>query len=214
MNYIYDILLNFNNNFYDFFEWNINDDIIHVRKMPIFRVDSNTLKDLTYSNLKINVNFLESIKYKTEIFNNRDINSINYACLLSDGNRVCAIYFNEDGTIKLRSDLLIDEAIEVFDVIESIVETKLDYKIINIKQKDDYKTRNEVEIEQYLIKQINKLKKENETEKLRYLYYECFSIKEFDINKIMERLNNEIKNNWDNVYSKVYNFLKISSTNK
>ena len=34
MNYIYDILLNFKNKLYDFYDWNINDDITHIRKIP------------------------------------------------------------------------------------------------------------------------------------------------------------------------------------
>lgn len=213
MNYIYDILLNFNTYYYDFYEWNLNDDIIHVRKIPLIKVDTNTLKDFTYHYCKVDNDFLDTIKYKTEVFNNRDINTVNYACLFSDGNRMCALYFNEDGTIKFRSDLVIDEAIEVTDVLEGITDNKVDYKIIQKEKIDQYKTRSEMEIEEYLIKEINKLKEENEIEKLRYLYYECFSNKEKDIDKIMRRLNKEIKNNWDSVYNKIYNFLKISSTN-
>ena len=33
MNYIYDILLNFKEDLYDFFDWNYSDDIEHIRKM-------------------------------------------------------------------------------------------------------------------------------------------------------------------------------------
>ena len=31
MNYIYDILLNFKKEFFEFYEWNLNDDIIHIK---------------------------------------------------------------------------------------------------------------------------------------------------------------------------------------
>ena len=31
MNYIYDIVLNFNSNNYEFYEWNKNDNIINIR---------------------------------------------------------------------------------------------------------------------------------------------------------------------------------------
>ena len=32
MNFIYDIVLNFNKNYYNFFEWNKKDNIISVKK--------------------------------------------------------------------------------------------------------------------------------------------------------------------------------------
>ena len=35
MNYIYDILINFNENLYDFYDWNLNDQIDHIRKIPV-----------------------------------------------------------------------------------------------------------------------------------------------------------------------------------
>ena len=34
MNYIYDILLNLNQHAYEFFEWELNDNIVHVKKTP------------------------------------------------------------------------------------------------------------------------------------------------------------------------------------
>ena len=43
MNYIYDILLNFNDIYYDFYEWNISDNIEHIRKIPLFKI---SIKDM------------------------------------------------------------------------------------------------------------------------------------------------------------------------
>ena len=49
MNYIYDIYLNFNNIPYDFFEWNKNDNLIHLKKIPIYKVKTEVF-NLMYSN--------------------------------------------------------------------------------------------------------------------------------------------------------------------
>ena len=38
---IYDIVLNFNKEFLDFFEWDKHDILIHVRKIPIFKIKNN-----------------------------------------------------------------------------------------------------------------------------------------------------------------------------
>ena len=43
MNYIYDIVLNFNKEYYSFYEWNRKDNIINVKKIPLFLVDNECL---------------------------------------------------------------------------------------------------------------------------------------------------------------------------
>ena len=76
MNYIYDILLNFKKEFFEFYEWNLNDDIIHIRKIPVFKVRKNQLYDFKNCNLKLNQKFLKSIFNKSEIFKGRNKKSI------------------------------------------------------------------------------------------------------------------------------------------
>ena len=66
MAYIYDILLNFNEDFFEFYDWNKNDKIIHIKKIPIYQVDNKTLKDILHNKIKINGDFLTLIKDKTE----------------------------------------------------------------------------------------------------------------------------------------------------
>ena len=42
MNYIYDIVLNFNKEYYNFFEWNKRDNIVNVKKIPLIFVYNDT----------------------------------------------------------------------------------------------------------------------------------------------------------------------------
>ena len=35
MSYVYDILINLNKKFYDFYDWNNNDKILHVKKVLV-----------------------------------------------------------------------------------------------------------------------------------------------------------------------------------
>ena len=46
MNYIYDIYLNFNKTYYDFYEWNNNDKVMHIKKIPLFKVSTSNLKKM------------------------------------------------------------------------------------------------------------------------------------------------------------------------
>ena len=58
---IYDVLLNFKKIAYEFYEWNNDDDIIHVKKMPIIKVDENTLNEFINYDLCTEDNFLSNI---------------------------------------------------------------------------------------------------------------------------------------------------------
>ena len=53
MNYIYDILLNFNNIPYDIFEWNKDDKILHIRKIPLIKLSTFDLSNLVNKKVKI-----------------------------------------------------------------------------------------------------------------------------------------------------------------
>ena len=53
MNYIYDILVNYGNIPYDFFEWNTSDNIIHIKKIPIIRESASTLIDIRDYEVKL-----------------------------------------------------------------------------------------------------------------------------------------------------------------
>ena len=55
MNYIYDIVINLNQQYYDFFEWNQNDVVYHIRKIPIFKIESQDFLNLVSKNFSINL---------------------------------------------------------------------------------------------------------------------------------------------------------------
>ena len=55
MNYIYDIVLNFNKEYYSFYEWNRKDNIINVKKIPLFLVDNECFNIMKYDMLSCNL---------------------------------------------------------------------------------------------------------------------------------------------------------------
>ena len=46
MDYIYDIVLNFQNNYYDFYEWQKEDKIINIKKIPIYKISTKEYIDI------------------------------------------------------------------------------------------------------------------------------------------------------------------------
>ena len=67
MNYYYDIVLNLNEELYEFYEWEENDSIDFIKKIPLFRVSTKTLKDNLKYQTKFNQDLIEQIKNKTII---------------------------------------------------------------------------------------------------------------------------------------------------
>ena len=62
MNYIYDVLLNFQKEYYDFFDWNQNDNLYHMRKVPIIKVTNLNLKEIKNNIIKFDNNLLKPNK--------------------------------------------------------------------------------------------------------------------------------------------------------
>lgn len=180
MNYIYDILLNFKDDYIDFYDWNKSDNIIHVRKIPIIKIKTEDLMNIRNNKVKFSNALKEKIKDKTEIYTSTGIKKLPYALLISDENKVIGINILKSNNKK--SSILLDEEQDILeDVIEQEIEA-IDYKNILNKEYSELKTRTEKEEDDFIRKELNKIK--NDKEKLKYLYLECFNVKEKDINKI------------------------------
>ena len=203
MIYIYDILLNFKDELYDFYDWNKNDNIIHIRKIPLIKIKEKDLANIKNNNVKFDEETLNQIKDKTEIFTPKISKKIEYMTLLSDGNYVIGLQI-EGKKIK-KSSLLIDEELDILEDVNNLDFMNINYKIINKGINNELKTRKQRETEKFIKKGINKIK--NDEEKLKYLYYECFDKKEENKEKILHKMLNNI-NNLD-VNKKIYNFLKL-----
>lgn len=209
MNYVYDVLLNFNKEMYEFYDWNLDDYISHIRKILVFRVDNKTMNDLVNNSIVVDSDFLIKISNRTEMFTKQNVKIINYAALFTNGSFVIGIKFDKNGEIIGRSKLLIDEELDILDSALDMNEYNLKYKVINTNKNEFFKTRKEVFIEKYISKKLNEVK--DNKEMLKYLYYECFNEKNTDFRKMLLKLNKSLINNWDSFYNKVYNFFKLTA---
>ena len=207
MNYIYDILINLQRKLYDFYEWNMSDEILHVRKIPVLKIRTKQLLDIKDNKIVIDSVLLKKIKNRTEIFTSHNVKVMQYVSLLSDGKDVIVLEFNEKGEKIRSSRLLVDEEIEVLEVVDNIELSDIDYNILECERHYCYRTRKENKIYDYIIKQLTK----DNYIKLKYLYYDCFEKEEDDVEKIVKHIKYELDNNWKSIYEKVYNFFKLSS---
>lgn len=211
MNYIYDVLLNFNEKIYDFYDWNLSDNVYHIRKIPIFKVNSNDLKKIYKNEVEFEKSFYEKINNKTEIYFNKRIGYLRYGCVFSDSVNAIALRF-KNKTIE-KSSMLLSEIEEACDIVKYLKDEEIPFKIIKVNTNEHYKTRHDIELNSYLTKELNKLKEDN-VAKLKYIYYECFDKYEENSNKIILKINKELENNFDLLSNKLYSIIKLMQMSK
>lgn len=202
MNYIYDIVLNFNKEYFNFYEWNKKDSIINVKKMPLFVVDNNTFNIMKYDKVVVDSNFINLIKDKTYSYSK---NKIGNAILISNTKEVIGVLFDNNGNLIKRSSLLIDEEEEVLDEIDNDDIYNINI-ISNKKIKREEINRNEREKKALLNKYI---KRENNITNLKYLYYDYFEKDEDNIDTIKDNLLKQINSSWSDKLNSFYETVKI-----
>lgn len=213
MIYTYDILLNWTKEerLKEFYEWNLEDDLEHIKKMPIIRIRESLLKDLLTSKVKIDKTFLSKIKYKSESYFHNEIDVIDYAVIVTTEKKALALELDNEGNIMYKSSLLIDEEEEVLEIGEELVIMDIPYKVITKNKKVSYLTRKEEEEKKFLIKEIKKIKQNKERSKLNYLYKEFFVDNVESFNDKLTLLEKEISKDYNSFHHNLYNLLKLST---
>lgn len=211
MNYIYDVITNFFEDYYDFFEWDKKDNFTHFKKIPIIKINTKDYNIIQTNNIKIDEELLKKLKNKSDIYHNK--NNIDlYYLLITNGENIIALMFNQEGLTIKRSSLYVDEELDIINSLRKIDVKDINYTIIN-KININFKTRNNIKIENYILTELKNLSLNKDIDKINYLFYECFNKYEDNPKKALNSLIKNIENN--NISNILYNFFKLSkSTNK
>ena len=190
MYYIFDVLLDFNNELYDFYEWYSKDKIENFKKIPIFRISDDDLYNLINYKVNVSKDFLNKIYKKSE----GHYGSYRYASLFTNNKKIFALEFGSDGSIKNYSSLLPDEEDDILMHMKKLNILKLDYKISNIKVNAHNKVRYIDDISTYNKKYLENLYKNKMFDEVNYLYSEVYD----------DGLKNDIKYKYDKLRNSNY----------
>lgn len=208
MTYIYDILLNFNDNFYEFYEWEKGDYIYHIKKIPIIKIDTNLMELLFTKKIKFTKEFGNLINSKVELFGNRK-SKLKYCCLFTDGYKVLGVLLNDNLEIDKLSDLLLDEASDAINISNRSNINNLEYNIVGSFKNNYLLTRKEKIIKKYLEDEIKNIYKNKEYSKLKYIYYEYFNNNVDNIDEAYNNLINSLKLEVTDKHLNLYNLLHL-----
>ena len=169
MNYYYDILVNLEEDFYEFYEWEKNDPIIAIKKTPLFKVSHNVIVDfLTYDitlDEELTINLLE----KTICKNKEKINAL----LISDTKTSLFLEINDNGKVIFKSKLLVEDENNINEIVNALRETNLKYQVGKKVLKNNL-LRQTIKEQKLILMELIGLKKNKDVDKCNYLYFELF----------------------------------------
>lgn len=202
MNYIYDIVLNFQPNYYNFFEWNKKDKLKNISKIPLYHIRDKDIIILKNNEICVSDNFINIL--------NLDCITKNLICLVSNGKIAIALMFSNTGNLIKRSSLIFEEEEEVIEAAKYLPITKIEY-IKNNPIKNQNKLRIEIEKKEKL---INYIKTTDNFLILKYLYYEYYEEENEDIYLIKKSLLKELSKEWNIKQNKLYKFINMLQKTK
>lgn len=209
MNYYYDVLLNFQDNYYMFYEWDENDFIEYIKKIPLIHIDNKVFIDLYTKIVKFDLDFLKLIKNKTKLKHNK---YLKYSAIFSDGKNSIALELNDDGLVINKSSLILEDELNINEFMYSISITDLNYQIIS-ESKINKETRQELLIKKVLRLEVEGMYNNKEYSKLKYIYLEWF-------NELLDNPLIMYKNMLDKIDSdltekeyRIYKLIKMSYNN-
>lgn len=207
MNYIYDVVLNFNDykDVYDFYEWRKEDNLFYVEKIPIFVVNTFQMEEILFSRIRISNKLLESVRDKTIL----EKGVLDYCFLVTNRERVIGLRFNSSGELIESSYLLLDEEEAVMEEVNGFNMDYLEYEIIDKCDNNVFLTRKDKFIRNYLLEEIDNLYKNRSYDEINYLYYEIYN-DNCSINNKYKVLINDIKNNYKSCFNKLYEIIELS----
>lgn len=205
MNYYYDVLLNFNDYLFSFYEWEETDSLEYFKKVPLFQVSSKTLKDFTNYDVIVDENFLNLIKDKAKSKGSTP----SYVAIFADKNGSVAIEFDETGKSISRSLLSIDDEVNINDILYTIEVSNINYKIDKLLKRNN-NLRYEDSIKRVITTELNNLMDNKDYLKLKYLYMEWSNKEENDYKVMYKEMLDSLNNMISNKELKIYDLIKLS----
>ena len=208
MNFYYDIVVNFQENNYMFYEWAESDVLEYIKRVPIFQVTTKVLRDHINNNIEVDKEFLDSIYNKTKLKKG----FLEYVSLFVSKNGAIVLEFASDGKVIARSGLQVNDECNVMEVIYTLPIFRLEYKVLN-RLELNKDLRLESTIKDFINLEINTLYKNKEWEKIVFLYNEWFLKSNPNVGEMVQEMQNRLKGEITDREFRIYNLIKLSYNN-
>lgn len=206
MHYYYDVLINIDEETWEFYEWDKEDQIIPIKKVPLIRISEKIFLDILNYHGQITPTFLEPYIEKTICKKySKNMNLL----LISTTNHSLIIEFSIDGNILSRSKLLIEDENDINEQAKTLKEQKIPYqKEKKIETRKDFRQALQ---EKNLIKiELKTILKDQNISKCKYLYYEWFGQISDNLEKMITTCYQELKKPYTLKIHEVASLIRLS----
>lgn len=202
MQYYYDVLGNFSEYILKFYEWESNDDIVNIKKIPFIKISKEDMRVLLSYSVILEVDNI--------VKNNKD--KTNYL-LFSTGCDALMVELNQEGKIIYYSSLLIEDELEVNELAHSMNTIKLKFKVLDkIKILSDY--RQGEKAKNLIFHELKKIRDNDNKDECLYYYYEWFHVSTDDYDKAIKKMFLEIKKPFNKDMERIEKLIRLSYKEK
>ncbi len=212
MNCYYDLILNFSEENIPFYEWTNDDNLECIEKIPLYKISEKDMSIIWQNKIRVNKDFLELIKDKTLLKKENLVNTIEYAVVLTDAKSSIALEFDKDGNLMYRSNLLLEDDLNVIEMAFVLKRKSIKYEIIN-KLEINNELRENLKIKNSIKLELHKLYESNNVSKLSFLFLEWFGKKEKSLKNMYNKMIKELENDIDENQYRIYKIIKLSYSN-
>lgn len=190
-----------------FYEWEKSDFLTYVKKIPLFRVDFETIKDFLTFHVCVDSSFVSEIAHKTVVRSQDEV--LDYAFLMSDSKNSLAVLLNEEGKVIALSSVLISDDNNINEFMYTLKEKTIPYECME-KRKYHHELRQKEKMRQVIQIELSTLKKDQNLNKLKYLYYEWFGHDETDFFKMYQEMQEALQNTNIETLEKISYLIRLS----
>ena len=201
MNFYYDILVNLQDEFYEFYEWERDDFILAIKKTPLFKVKHQVIVDFLSYEIVLDNDFIENIKNKTICKNSKDkINGF----LISDCKTSLFVEVR-DGKVIFKSKLLVEDENNINEIVNALKVFDLKYQVGDKKIKGDL-LRRTVKEKKLILMELDNLKVCENVD----LYFELFHESPLSYKDALIKMKDYLDNNDSMVIHHLAHLIDIS----
>ena len=125
-------------------------------------------------------------------------------------NKAVAVEFSDSGESMYKSNIYFLDLDDIFDIGSRLNIYDLKYEVLCENDNSDYYlTRSELIKKKFLVSEINASYRDNNYDKLRYMYYEIFGKDDSDVELMRDRLLSSLDNDFNYLHDNIYNLIKI-----
>lgn len=202
MQYYYDVLGNFSEYILKFYEWESDDDIVNIKKIPFIKISKEDMRVL--------LSYSVILEMESIVRNSKD--KTNYL-LFSTGCDALMVELNQEGKIIYYSSLLIEDELEVNELAHNMNTIKLKFKVLDkIKSLSDY--RQGEKAKNLIVHELKKIRDNDNKDECLYYYYEWFHVSTDDYDKAIKKMFLEIKKPFNKDMERIEKLIRLSYKEK